>query len=489
MNSIGRAVNQILRYVSVLILVKYLGTINYGYLTIGFTILSIGVILSNFGLNYGVFRFVPIFLAQNEISKVKGVISFCIRRVAIYAIIVAIVMFFGAELIAINIFNKPPLVDYIQLFSIAIPFSVLSTMIFHIFKGFSHINYKILIEDILILIVRIILYLFCLYFGLSAMGIVISYSISLLIGLIAGIYFLIKIFPQMSDKKIKPEINISEITKYSYPLFLSSFLAIFLNRTDILMLSYYLPADQIAIYSISHKLAILVFFIANATFAIFTPTMAKFFAKAKLIEMNNISIRIVYWVSIVTIPLFLSITLFSEDLLGFFGRDFVVGKTALIILSVSFLLNSLLGFAGQLLGVLGKSKVILINSLMAGILNIILNFVLVPHFGIIGAACATAFSIFAVNLARAIEVYIFDKFFFLSFALLKLFTVGLFIGGFILQLKNLFFYKNSLIFFIGFNLLSIGLYLFLIWIFVLSPNDKDLIYSFFNAKNKKQSNY
>ena len=106
MNSIGRAVNQILRYVSVLILVKYLGTINYGYLTIGLTILSIGVILSNFGLNYGVFRFVPIFLAQNEISKVKGVISFCIRRVAIYAIIVAIVMFFGAELIAINILSS-----------------------------------------------------------------------------------------------------------------------------------------------------------------------------------------------------------------------------------------------------------------------------------------------------------------------------------------------------------------------------------------------
>ena len=193
-NSLGRVVNQLLRYISVLILVKYLGTTEYGYLTIGMTIMSIGIILSNAGLNYGTFRFVPFFIAKDQISKVKGVILFCMKRVTIYSIIVAISLNICAELIAINFFNKPSLVSYIQLFSLAIPLSVMSAIIFHSFKGFNYIKYKVLIEDVSILIIRILLYLSCLYLGLSTVGIIASYSISLLIGLIAAIFLLIKIF-------------------------------------------------------------------------------------------------------------------------------------------------------------------------------------------------------------------------------------------------------------------------------------------------------
>lgn len=446
------------------------------------TIMSIGIILSNAGLNYGIFRFVPFFLAKDQILKVKGVILFCMKRVTIYSIIVAISLNICSELIAIKFFNKPSLVSYIQLFSLAIPFSVMSAIIFHSFKGFNYIKYKVLIEDVSVLIIRIILYLSCLYLGLSTVGIIASYSISLLIGLIAAIVLLVKIFPEIIDKKIKPQINVSEITNYSYPLFLSSFLAIFLNRTDILMLSYYLPADQISIYSISHKLAILIFFISSSSFAIFTPIMAKLFAKGELNEMNNISINVVYWVLIVTIPIFLCVTLFSEYLLGLFGKDFLIGKDSLIILSVSFLLNSILGFAGQLLGVLGKSKVILINSLMAGILNIILNLILVPKFGIIGAACGTGFSLFAVNLARVCEVFIFDKFFFLNKALVKPLIVGAILAWFIFYLKSSLVYENSLIFFAGYNIFTIVVYFILLWHFVFTSIEKDLIHSFLNKK-------
>ena len=73
-----------------------------------------------------------------------------------------------------------------------------------------------------------------------------------------------------------------------------------------------------------------------------------------------------------------------------------------------FMFNSLIGFAGQILGVVGRSKLIFINSLFAGILNIALNYIMIPKYGIIGAAMATGLSIFVVNVARTIEIYILE---------------------------------------------------------------------------------
>ena len=128
---------------------------------------------------------------------------------------------------------------------------------------------------------RILLLLCCLVFGLGATGVIMSYLASKILGLIIGIILLLKIFPGVRDSNIKPDWNRREIMSYSYPLFLSSFITIFLIQTDILMLTYYLPADQIGIYSIAKRLAVLVFFVASSTFAIFSPVIAKLLGKGQ----------------------------------------------------------------------------------------------------------------------------------------------------------------------------------------------------------------
>ena len=116
-NAFGTIFNKLCRYLSVLIVIKILGVTGYGYYTIGLTVIGIGIIIANAGLNYGVFRFVPIFIGQDNIAKVKGVIIFCVKFATISALIIALCLFLFSELISVSLYNKPDLVKYIKLFS------------------------------------------------------------------------------------------------------------------------------------------------------------------------------------------------------------------------------------------------------------------------------------------------------------------------------------------------------------------------------------
>ena len=476
-NTLGGIFNKASRYLIVIVLIKVLKTTGYGYYTIGLTVISIGLIFAKVGLHYGVFRFIPIYIGQNNIGKIKGVISFSLKFVAISSIAISLLLFYSSEFIAVVLFKKPDLIRYIKLFSLTIPITALSGIVINVFKGFGVIKLKVFIEDLIVNISKIILFALCLYFGFGANGIVLSYLISAFLGLIIGIYFLLKLFPDLKSKNIKSEVNKNEILAYSGPLFISSFLAIILNRIDILMLSFYLPADQVGIYSIANRLAVLVFFIASSTFAIFSPTIAKYFGVKDRGEIQRLLNYFTRGVLIATIPIFLIITIFNKDVLAVFGEECVTGSPALVILASSFLINSIFGFAGQVLGVVGRSKLILINSIGASILNIVLNVVLIKRYGIVGAAFATGFSIVVVNIARVIEIFFLEHYSVIKTFLALPILTGAITGSIILLIKNLMNYQISLQYFIVFAIGCLMLYATLTWMIVCSQEERNSVYN------------
>ena len=93
----GNAFSNICRYIAIFIAVRVLGVTAFGYYILGLTIISIGTIFSNMGLNYGVFRFVPIYRGQQDIEKVKGVILFCGKLLLLGSVIISLIIFFSSQ--------------------------------------------------------------------------------------------------------------------------------------------------------------------------------------------------------------------------------------------------------------------------------------------------------------------------------------------------------------------------------------------------------
>jgi O-antigen/teichoic acid export membrane protein len=112
------------------------------------------------------------------------------------------------------------------------------------------------------------------------------------------------------------------------------------------------------------------------------------------------------WVYLIVLPISLILIFSAKGAMSFFGADFIEkGAPVLIILTVAQFVNCITGGAGFTLTMTGKQNLELINSVTVVLINIVLNYLLIPKYGVSGAAIATTISIISINLLRLAEVY------------------------------------------------------------------------------------
>ncbi len=123
----------------------------------------------------------------------------------------------------------------------------------------------------------------------------------------------------------------------------------------------------------------------------------------RLQRIVTISARVVLLGSL---PVALSMIIFSRwILLTVFGADFVSGATALAILSAAQIINAGMGSVGLLLVMTGHERDTATGVGIAAVMNVALNALLIPVWGIEGAAIATAISVATWNILLAVWVY------------------------------------------------------------------------------------
>jgi O-antigen/teichoic acid export membrane protein len=123
----------------------------------------------------------------------------------------------------------------------------------------------------------------------------------------------------------------------------------------------------------------------------------------KLQRMITKSARVIL---IGSLPIAIVLILFGHwFLLFFFGQDFILGEKALAILGGGQLLNAASGSVGLLLIMTGHERDAAMCVGVSALLNIMLNAVLIPRWGLEGAATATATTVIFSNSLLAILVY------------------------------------------------------------------------------------
>jgi O-antigen/teichoic acid export membrane protein len=108
----------------------------------------------------------------------------------------------------------------------------------------------------------------------------------------------------------------------------------------------------------------------------------------------------------VQIPIFMLMVIFPEAILSIFGESYVDGSTALIILAVASFIKVITGMGGTIIDMAGYTKLKLFNSFLRLVLYILLDYLLIPRFGLVGAAVAVLVGEGGVNLIRLAQVYL-----------------------------------------------------------------------------------
>ncbi|MCW4153898.1 oligosaccharide flippase family protein [Halomonas sp. 18H] len=170
------------------------------------------------------------------------------------------------------------------------------------------------------------------------------------------------------------------------------------NQADIIMLGLFRTSEEVGVYKVVVSVSSLVIFGLQAVNMVVAPHFARLYAQSdieRLQQVVTISSRAILALALPTVLVFI---LFGDWLLTFvFGEEYSSGYEALIILASGQLMNAVFGSVGFLLSMTNYEKLALSAVTVAAIVNMFLNALLIPIFGISGAALSTAITLITWN--------------------------------------------------------------------------------------------
>lgn len=194
-------------------------------------------------------------------------------------------------------------------------------------------------------------------------------------------------------KKGNRSWDMSAWVKAALPIFVIESLNFLMTNADVLIVGFALPPDQVAIYYAAAKVMALVHFVYFAVKASAGPKFSELAAKGNITGLEAAAQQSAKWCFWPTLLLGSIVVLMGPFLLSLFGSGFSEGHTVMVILLIGILLKSLLGPGEVLLVMVNQHRVCAFIYAIAFSTNLILNMILIPHYGINGAAMATSLAI------------------------------------------------------------------------------------------------
>lgn len=343
--------------------------------------------------------------------QLNRVLATCILLPFLTALLIAIGTTLGADAIYQAMWSRhdPAIKELLQVAVWALPLMVLMHVPVEALKAHLNVSASVFVTQVLfpygILGIAFSLH----YWG--GMGIE-----AMAYGLVLSALFCVPVSVYLCSRAIKiaPVLRAlftqgpdREVLSFAVPQSLNMAFNLGMVRIDALVLSAMpgVSAQAIGLYGLAVRATQLIRLLKLAFSGMFGPLAAKYHAAGNREGLREALHSFTRLSCVLTIPAWLIVMALFPDyasthapLLAKEGLDFVW------ILTVGPVLGGLIGFAGNLLLMTGHAKILLVNSSTAALLNLGLNILLIPHWGLVGAAAATAIAGAAMAIAQMLEM-------------------------------------------------------------------------------------
>jgi len=402
---IGTIIGTGLKFFFELLIARQLGPQLFGIFLLGFSFYKILERLSTFGLHSGVLRYVSIYLANKDLKRVKGTIIISIKTVLFISLFIVTLIIVLSNKISTVIFQEIKLTKVLYIFAVAVIFTAITEILVHATLAFKTTKYKVITRMLFEPGIRILLAVIAIILGIELIGVTAIFTISIILGTGLAVVFLVKLFPEILNKNIKPIFETRAILSFSWPLFFVGFLNLIIFQVNILILGSYRESHEVGIYGAAFRTAFLIPIILESFNMIFAPIISELFIKSELKKLESLFKIVTKWIFAISFPIFLFMMFNSNHILALWGKEYIIGRNCLIILCVGQIVNCSVGSVGYMITMIGRSKLNLYNVIGVLFLNVVLSLILIPKYGIIGAALSASISLILLNSLRLLEVY------------------------------------------------------------------------------------
>jgi len=405
----GMGVGFVVNYV----LAQYFGAEVLGRYSLVRTVLGIAVILTVAGLNQGLVKYIAQFNSAGDNRSLQTVCSTAFGYCTVFALFGTAVLVLSNPILVGYVFDDPGLRDAMLLGACLLVPMTAVRVFGGVYRGFQRNGRYTLARQVGLKSVLLGALVCALGVGWSsATGPVAAYGA----GTVAVLLWYLR-----STKKFGVEVwkgmfrNLwaaaekvrtlrRELLGFSVTMSLVALTGFLTRKIDILMAGIFLESDRVGVYKIALTVSIFVGVFLKASNTIFSSIISELFGDEQMGVLEELYSSITKWILVLTLPVAISMWLYPEVILEFFGTEYVAGVVALKLLAAGSFAHASAGACGYILAMGEYERLQLVNNIVLAGSNVVLNLVLIPRYGITGAALATAISTVLVNLVVLAEV-------------------------------------------------------------------------------------
>ena len=369
------------------ILGRFLGASPFGLYTMTLTIYTIASLVGGIGIPPAMVKYVAEFKENKE--KLDIFVSCGIVNSVIFGAIAGTVLFTLSNTLA-NIFNMPELTDLIKIIAFSLPFLVVNNTLLGLLNGLREMksySLRTVIRSSLLLSLTILF----VGIGFGIKGAVLA----LLLSEVGTLFLLIFISRNFFSFVIRDYVETTkELVKFGSQLFLASAIWMANTNADKLLIGYFLMDKDVGIYAIALAITQGLLIIPGAISTVTYPAISEYNGKKRHEAIETLINKSMKYSLVILSVLGILIIFFSKDIILLLLKpEFLPAVMPLAILVFGMMFFGAWGSVGSTFSGVGRPditwKICAINLIVA----LVLDLLLIPLFGISGAAIGTTCSL------------------------------------------------------------------------------------------------
>lgn len=395
-----------LSYVFGIVLARLLGPEEFGVYALALSIFNALLLVALLGMDTGVIKFISAHLAVGDAHRARdtGI------KVGLIGGVSGLVVGTGLAVLAgplsVAVYKIPRLDMVLWFFAAMLPLACASAVFVAALQAFQTIRPMIAIKYLWEPISKLTLAGGLVWAGFGLTGVMAALVLTVAVSVVISALTVIRMAGMRTlDVSRWQQDNLKGLLGYCLPLALSNAVGAFTARSDIFILGYQASAQEVGIYLAAFQTSAILALVLGAFDGAVAPMIGGACAQQNRERLEHVYQTAGRLVFIVALPLALIMIIFAADILAVFGREFSAGAACLTVLVIGQLLNGVSGTASTVLLMSGRSGLVMKNSIIVGVLLVVAMALLIPVWGILGAAVAASAGLIVINVTRVAQVW------------------------------------------------------------------------------------
>jgi O-antigen/teichoic acid export membrane protein len=384
---LSSAVTLFIGFILSVVIARWLGANDLGLYRMTLTIYGIVTLVATFGFPSALIKYIAEYKEDEE--KLNQTTSCSFINAVIIGLIAAIAIFFLAPFIA-DIFKMPELSTLLKITAIAFPFASLYSSQSGLLTGLREMRYyAVLMAGHSILMCILIVTLVLLGFGVE--GAISGLVISVIGACFLGSILSKKFFKLSFGNYIQ---NTKKILSFGGKMFTANAIGQINYHADIILIGFFLTATQVGYYSIAVALSRFFWIIPQSIQTVVYPAASEYWRNNNHAALQTMIDKSMKYTACALIPIGLGVGFFARDIITMiYGQEFIHAVLPLLILIIGTVIHSITKSIGGMMPAVNRPDLAPKKGICSASVNIALNILLIPRFGITGAAIATTCSL------------------------------------------------------------------------------------------------